>query len=63
MQSNFEEKVGDLIQKYRIKANDNNNSLKFIFNTKPMNLSLDLAEAGLFNKPIIICLGSEVYKY
>ena len=44
-----EEKVSDLIQRYRTKANDHDTSKKFIFNAKALNTDLSVAEAGLTN--------------
>ena len=41
------EKVSELIQRYRIKFNDNDESKKFIFNAKQLNPSLTVGEAGL----------------
>ena len=44
-----DEKVSDIIKKYRIKADDKDESKKFIFNAKALNVTLTVAEAGLTN--------------
>ena len=44
-----EEKVSELIQRYRTKANDHDKSKKFIYNAKALNQDLSVAEAGLTN--------------
>lgn len=44
-----DEKVADIIKKYRTKANDNDDSKKFIYNAKALNVTLTAAEAGLTN--------------
>ena len=41
------EKVSEVIKRYRTKANDHDNSKRFIFNAKQLNESLTVAEAGL----------------
>ena len=43
------EKVYDLIQKYRVKANDWKLNKEFYYNAKKINPDLTLAEAGLYN--------------
>ena len=43
------EKISSLIEKYRIKANDNNQKEKFIFNGKDLDSYKTLSEAGLYN--------------
>ena len=43
------EKVSDIIEKYRNKANDYDDSKKFIFNAKNLNPNLSAAEAGITN--------------
>ena len=43
------EKVKDVIQRYKIKALDNNDRLKFIFNAKNLNPESTVAEIGLSN--------------
>ena len=44
-----DEKVSDVIQRYRTKSGDNDTTKKFIFNAKALNQSLSVAEAGLAN--------------
>jgi len=43
------EKVSDLIQRYREKSGDRDQSKKFIFNAKNLNQSLTIGEAGISN--------------
>ena len=48
------EKVSEVIEKLRIKSGDNiPNNCRFIFNSKQLNESLTVAEAGLINQSII----------
>ena len=50
----LEEKVGEIIQRYKNKSQDNDNhSYKFIFNAKNLNESLTLAESGIKDDSII----------
>jgi len=42
-----DEKVSDVIQRYRSKSGDNDPTKKFIFNAKALNCDLTVAEAGL----------------
>ena len=46
---NINEKVSDLIEKYRIKTGDRDLSEIFIYNAKNLKFSLTLEEAGLYN--------------
>ena len=41
------EKVSELIQAYRTKSGDNDDTKKFIFNAKVININLTANEAGL----------------
>jgi len=50
-----DEKVSELIKKYRAKARDNDASKKFTFNAKALNESFSVAEAGLANNIIFFC--------
>jgi len=43
------EKVSDIIERYREKSGDNDPTKKFVFNAKDLDLSLTVAEAGLVN--------------
>ena len=43
------EKIADVIAKYRVKTGDQDGSKKFIFNAKQLNESLSVSEAGLTN--------------
>ena len=50
------DRTGDVIQKYRVKANNFNTKIKFIYNTRNLNPSLTVAEAGLCNNcNIFVC--------
>ena len=53
------EKVGDIIQKYRVKADDHNPNEKFIYNAKKLNEDLTVAEAGLINQSKIFVMVTE----
>ena len=56
VQCNPEEKVSDIIGKYRNKVNDYDDSKKFIFNARNLNPSLSLVEAGIKNNSnIFVC--------
>jgi hypothetical protein len=46
----LEEKVSDLLQKYRNKTGHSSPNPKFIFNAKILNPDLTCAEAGISNK-------------
>ena len=48
-----DEKVSDVIRRYRIKSNDNNPKARFIFNWKTLNPHLTVSESGLLNGAII----------
>ena len=50
IQIDLDDKVSKLIEKYNLKANDNDMSKKFIFNSKVLNVSLTIREAGLYNQ-------------
>ena len=50
IQIDLDDKVSKLIEKYNLKANDNDMSKKFIFNSKVLNDSLTIREAGLYNQ-------------
>ena len=41
------DKISELIQRYRTKANDTDDSKKFIFNAKQLNPQLSVGEAGI----------------
>ena len=47
-----EERLSEIINKFRVKANNYDNDLKFIFNSKPLNPSLTVSENGLRNGAI-----------
>jgi hypothetical protein len=47
VQCTADEKVSEVIKKYRSKANDHDETKKFIFNAKALNQSLTVGEAGL----------------
>ena len=44
-----DEKVSDVIQRYKAKSGDTDDTKKFIFNAKALNQSLSVSEAGLSN--------------
>ena len=47
IQCNDNEKISEIVQRYRTKSGDADTSKKFIFNAKQLNLGLTVAEAGL----------------
>ena len=50
------EKISDLIQKYRAKSNEYNNSIQLIFNNRELDLSKTISECELNNN-------SKIYIY
>ena len=44
-----DEKVSEVIEKYRIESGDRDPTKKFIFNARPISQTLTVAEAGLTN--------------
>ena len=55
IQCSLNEKVSDVIQRYRTKSNDRDLTKKFIFNAKKLNCDLTVDEAGLSNNaPILV---------
>ena len=50
---NPNEKISNVIKKYREKANDYDEKIKFIFNGKELNPSLTLSQSGIVNNHII----------
>ena len=59
VQCNPEENVSDIIEKYRNKANDHDESKKFVFNAKDLNPNLSVTEAGIMNNANIFVIGIE----
>ena len=55
---NFKDKVSDIIEKYRNKANDYNENRKFIFSAKNLEPSYSVAEAGLIDHSIIYVIST-----
>ena len=49
VECNHNEKVSELIERYRNESGDYDTSKKFIFNAKNLNQFLSLAEAGIYN--------------
>ena len=56
-----DEKVSDIIQRYRTKANFNGEA-KFIFNAKNLAPSLSVAEAGITNSSYVFVVKTEGIK-
>ena len=56
------DKVSDIIEKYRNKANDRDDTKKFIFNAKNLNTSLSVAEAGITNNANIFVVATKGIK-
>jgi len=57
-----DEKVSDVIQRYRTKSNDRDPTKKFIFNAKALNCDLTVAEAGLTNNGNIFVVSTKGIK-
>ena len=53
IECNFKDKVSDIIEKYRNRANDYYENRKFIYNAKNLKPSYSVAEAGLLDISII----------
>ena len=53
VQCHFNEKIANVIKKYRNMTNDFTDTEKFIFNANVLNPSITVAEAGLYNKATI----------
>ena len=49
IQAKLDEKVSEIIERYRVKYGDHDHTKKFIFNAKALNFDLTVAEAGLSN--------------
>ena len=54
------EKVSEIIEKYRNKSGDHDPHKKFIFNAKPLNHSLTLAQAGIINNANIFVIKTKL---
>ena len=54
------EKISDIIQKYRQKSSNFENNLKFIFNARKLNPCLTASEAGLMNKSLIFVVREKI---
>ena len=52
----MDEKIRDVIQKYRNVSMTPDNHEKFIFNAKPLHLDLTVEESGLLNHSVILVL-------
>ena len=56
------DKVSEVIDRYRNKANDHDDTKKFIFNAKNLNTSLSVAEAGITNNANIFVVATKGIK-
>ena len=59
VQCYFNEKIANVIKRYRNMALDYNDTEKFIFNAKALNPSITVAEAGLHNNDNIFVVETE----
>ena len=57
-----DEKVSEIIEKYRNKSGDHDPYKKFIFNAKPLNPSLSVADAGITNNSNIFVIITKLVK-
>ena len=62
IQCQLNERVSDLIQRYRTKSGDRDPSKKFIFNAKNLNQSLTIEEAGITNNGNIFVVTTQGIK-
>ena len=53
------EKLSDVVEKYRAKTGDKEQNLKFIHNAKKLNLDLSVSESGLLNNSSIFVMPTE----
>ena len=49
----FDDKISTVIERYRNKTNDRDETLKFIFNSKSLNPTLTCAESGIMDNSVI----------
>ena len=56
------EKVADIIEKYRVKSQDRDDSKKFIFNAKNLSPALTVSEAGITNNANIFVVATKGIK-
>ena len=59
VQCMFNEKVSEIIEKYRIKSGDHDLSKKFIYNAKALHPSLTVAEAELIDNANIFVVATK----
>ena len=57
------EKISDIITKYRTKSKDNDKNKKFVFNAHYLNYTLTVAEAGITNNANIFVVETKKIKY
>ncbi len=62
IQCQLNERVSDLIQRYRTKSGDRDPSKKFIFNAKNLNQSLTIEQAGITNNGNIFVVTTQGIK-
>ena len=56
------EKVSEIIKKYSNKSGDNDSHKKFIFNVRPLNQSISVAEAGITHGANIFVIKDKAVK-
>ena len=61
IQCTLDDKVSDVIKKFRVKANDleDKEHEKFLFNTKILNQTLTVAEAGMCNNSFVFVINDK----
>ena len=62
IQCKSNEKVSDLIQRYRDKSGDNDPTKKFIFNAKNLPKDKTISEAGIYNNSNIFVVTTKGIK-
>ena len=60
LKANLNDKIRDIIQRYRYKADDNDPSLRFIYNAKQLNPDLTVSEAGIYNNANIFVVKTKI---
>ena len=63
VKANLNEKVSEIIKRYRNKASDFEDNRKFIFNAKDLNPTLTVSETGLLNNDNIFVVTTKKNNY
>ena len=55
------EKISDIIKKYKKATSDNSQNLKFIFNAKKLNENFTVSESGLVDGSVIHIINQNIF--